>query len=149
MVITTLHLLPHRVVKRPVKIIYAKILSKLHNAMQMWVITVVFPARYLLFHFRALWSILHRLSDFCMHSLELWTMININSPPTRTPCFQHTLLRGSKPILQEVKLLQNTESLLVLSSHYLAVGVCMHNRPEQEIVSSMKGLFPKMLQFLM
>ena len=54
--ITTLHLLPHTVVKRPIKIIYAKILSKLHNAMQIWLITVVFLARYLLFHFLALWS---------------------------------------------------------------------------------------------
>lgn len=47
--------------------------------------------------------------------LQLWAMINIHPPPTHPPCFQHTLLPGSKLILQEVGLLpENTESLFTL-----------------------------------
>lgn len=49
--IMTSHLLLHTVVKKSIKLIYVKVFSKLDNAMQMWVIIVVFPARYLLFHF--------------------------------------------------------------------------------------------------
>lgn len=60
-----------------------------------------------------------------MHLLELWTMINIHSHPH---CFQHPLLPGSKPMLQEGKLVQNTESLFILSSHNPIFGVCVYTK---------------------
>lgn len=49
--IMTSHLLPHTVVKRSIKLIYVKVLSKLNNAMQMGIIIVAFLARYLILHY--------------------------------------------------------------------------------------------------
>lgn len=47
----TSHLLPHIVVERSIKLIYVKVLSKLNNAMQMWVIISAVLARHLIFHY--------------------------------------------------------------------------------------------------